>query len=241
MPDSLGPDLARRAAQDSARLVPTGPAPTGHVLTVTDQAPFNYDWRQPPPGSIKRYHGDPNGDLHGRKGDVVADIDEPALWQNTDGFTTWVRIGGLPHASSGWYFDGATTETTVPTDDTTSLDWPPLSVGADLLDLTNPVVPVTTLEGTWSFDATISIPTFTGRLQITIIVIDGGFSAFAGDEFDVDAASATYYSTHLTAALNVGASVLVSVRQDSGSDMDISMVGQVTWTEAIVPDIPGGG
>lgn len=172
--------------------------------------------------------------LNKTDGDVVTWVDATSKWENRAG-------GGLPQAASGWYFDGATTVATIATDDTTTIDWPPLSVGADLLNLTNPVVPTTKQEGTWSFDTTLAIPPFTGRLQIAIGVIDGGYVAAAVDEFDVDSATSTGYSAHLTAALNVGASVFVSVRQDSGSDMDISMVGEVTWTEAIVPDIPGGG
>lgn len=63
---------------------------------MVGQDPPQWDWRQPPAGQILHVIGDPNGELTAPKSTLAAERDEPGLWQNTDGETTWRKFGGNP-------------------------------------------------------------------------------------------------------------------------------------------------
>lgn len=91
MPPFL-PDIATEVAADSAHLVPEqGSADPGYILTITGADEF--DWVHPPHKQILEGNGDPNGVYTASKGTLYVDRTTPALWQNSDGMTTWVAVG----------------------------------------------------------------------------------------------------------------------------------------------------
>jgi len=90
MPE-LYPDTALQVKENSALLVPDE-GTTGHVLTVTGQSPFQYDFKQAPRDEILEGHGDPNGVVYAALGTPYVDLDgAPDFYLNSDGNTTWIE------------------------------------------------------------------------------------------------------------------------------------------------------
>jgi hypothetical protein len=59
-------------------------------------------------GSLFRtFAGNPNGSVTAAEGSLILDSSTPALWQNVDGATAWVKVGGFSTGSSVYYADGS--------------------------------------------------------------------------------------------------------------------------------------
>lgn len=56
---------------------------------------------------IRSFAANPNGTVTGGIGSLLMDTSGPYLWQNTDGATTWTKIGGFTTAGSVYYGDGS--------------------------------------------------------------------------------------------------------------------------------------
>lgn len=93
MPPHDSETTARRVDEMQARLVPEGPAPTGSVVGVVGQNPFQYDWTSPPGAEIRRGRGDPNGSETAPIGTPYTDLDGPTFWLNSDGVQGWDQVG----------------------------------------------------------------------------------------------------------------------------------------------------
>lgn len=217
MPNDLSPDLARRIEELRGQGVPDGPAPTGSTLQVVSQMPFRYDWSQPPPGPVIRWHGNPDGDLNSSKGAICTDIDTPAVYQNQDGASSWEAVGAAP-AKSGLYDDAYATITTASGSFSETVEFPTTLVAGDaLLDFTNPDAPTVVEDGSYTIAveirsdndtdgwfATLGLihaagPTGAGRARATVTPVAGlappaavtltaPAALLAGDEITVNVA-----------------------------------------------------
>lgn len=58
-------------------------------------------WTSSPDPQVLIGDGDPNGDVFAPKGTLYIDRVAPALWQNTDGLSSWTQIPDLATAASG--------------------------------------------------------------------------------------------------------------------------------------------
>lgn len=213
MPE-LGPDVARRARTAVAGNVPLGPAPNGYFLAVTGQIPFQYDWRQPPAGSVIPFHGDPNGALNAAKGQLATDVDEPGLWQNTDGLDTWERVNGAGAVTDSLYGDSGVS---IPAGGTaTAVGWV-FGDGDVVLDVSTPTLPTAVAAGMYAFTADVNTAsTLTGGFAVELTVRPAGGATQRPARLDPFVAPGEV-TLPLVAFMDVGDDVELRIANHDGS------------------------
>jgi hypothetical protein len=101
-------DIDRIAALERRPELPEGsPTLLGAKVSyggTDDEGDHFFEFVRDEDSEIIKGNGDPNDEIAAPKGTLFVDKDAPALWQNTDGYSTWTNIAGGA-AANFWEFN----------------------------------------------------------------------------------------------------------------------------------------
>lgn len=202
----LQADIARRVKKDSKAGLPPGGA-AGRVLQKA--SPDDYDAAWMPSPAL------PDGGTVGQVLTKRSYVDGDADWETSAGAT----------GASGLY--GGSANTTVPNATLTNLDWPTLSLGTALLDLSTITIPTVLADGIYTFDFVVNNSGVAGGgilIEFPAVATDTPYLGLAGGDLLTIAATTVTLGLSLTSFLHAGSSIELKAEQTSGGSVAVNFV-----------------